>query len=167
MADSVRMCVNFFRICGLTYLDSFYLLGVYFPLEYIITWFLTPTWSIWTLRVCVVYSRIYSLDFWHQHGRFGLSVCAWFTLECTHSISDTDMVDLDSQDVCDLLSDLLTRFLTPTWSIWTLSLCVIYSRMYSLNFWRWHGWFGLSERAWFTLESTHSISDTDMVDLDS
>jgi len=39
------------------------------------------------------------------------------TLESTHSISDTDMVDLDSQSVRDVFSDLLTRFLIPTWSI--------------------------------------------------
>jgi len=53
------------------------------------------------------------------------------------------MVDLDSQPVRGLLSDLPTRFLTTTSSIWTLRKCVV------------------------TLESTHSISDTDMVDLDS
>jgi len=35
------------------------------------------------------------------------------------------MVDLDSQDVRDLLSNLLTRFLMVTWLIWTLSKCVI------------------------------------------
>jgi len=35
------------------------------------------------------------------------------------------MVDLDSQKVRVLLSNLLTRFLTVTWLILTLSLCVI------------------------------------------
>jgi len=35
------------------------------------------------------------------------------------------MVDLGSQYVRDLLSDLETRFPTVTWLIWTLSLCVI------------------------------------------
>jgi len=168
MADSVRMCVDFFRICGLTCLDSFYLLGgVYFPLEYVVTRFLTLTRSIWTLRLCVFYSLIYSLDFWQRHRQFGLSGCAWLTLESTHSISDNDMIDLDSQWVCSLLSNLLTRLLTPTWSIWTLRLCVVYARIYSLDLWQWHDQFGLSGCAWFTLESTHSISDTDMVDLDS
>jgi len=40
------------------------------------------------------------------------------------------MVDLDSQDVRDLLSNLLARFLMVTWLIWTLRLCVICSQMY-------------------------------------
>jgi len=44
------------------------------------------------------------------------------------------MVDLHSQLVCGVLLNLLTRFLTPTWSIWILSLCVVYSRIYSLDF---------------------------------
>jgi len=44
------------------------------------------------------------------------------------------MVDLDSQAVRGLLSNLLTRFLTLTWSIWTLSVCVVYSQIYSLDF---------------------------------
>jgi len=46
----------------------------------------------------------------------------------------TDMVDLDSQMVRDLLSNLLTRFLTVTWLIWTLSLCVICSQIYRPDF---------------------------------
>ena len=147
----------------MVYLDSQLVRGL---LSNLLTRFLTTTWSIWTVSLCVVYSRMYSPNFWHRHGRFGLSVCAWFTLECTHSISDTDMVDLDSQRVRGLLSNLLTRFLTTTWSIWTLSLCVVYSQIYSLDFWHRHGRFGLSGCAWFTLESTHSIPDNDMVDLD-
>jgi len=53
------------------------------------------------------------------------------------------MVDLDSQRVRDLLSNLLTQFLMMTWLIWTLSVCVICSQIY------------------------HPISDDDMVDLDS
>jgi len=65
--------------------------------------FLTPTWSIWTLSVCVVCSRIHSLN------------------------SDTHVVNLDSQRVRGLLSNLLTRFLIPTWSICILSLCVVCS----------------------------------------
>jgi len=40
------------------------------------------------------------------------------------------MVDLDSQIVRDLLSNLLARFLTVTWLIWTLSECVICSQIY-------------------------------------
>jgi len=40
------------------------------------------------------------------------------------------MVDLDSQLVRDLLSNLLARFLTVTWLIWTLSECVICSEIY-------------------------------------
>jgi len=50
--------------------------------------------------------------------------------QCTDPISDRDMVGLDSQIVRDLLSNLLTRFLTMTWLIWTLSECVICSQMY-------------------------------------
>jgi len=53
------------------------------------------------------------------------------------------MVDLDSQQVRDLLSNVLTRFLTVKWSIWTLSECVICS------------------------QCTDLISDHGMVDLDS
>ena len=52
----------------------------------------------------------------------------------TRFLSDTVMVNLDSQAVRGLLPNLLTRFLTPIWSIWTLSLCVVYSRIYRLNF---------------------------------
>jgi len=44
------------------------------------------------------------------------------------------MVDLDSQQVRDLLSNLPTRFLTVTWLIWTLSLCVICSQIYRPDF---------------------------------
>jgi len=40
------------------------------------------------------------------------------------------MVDLDSQDVRDLLSNLLILFLTVAWLIWTLSGCVICSQIY-------------------------------------
>jgi len=40
------------------------------------------------------------------------------------------MVDFDSQRVRDLLSNVLTLFLTVTWFIWTLSMCVIYSQIY-------------------------------------
>ena len=54
------------------------------------------------------------------------------------------MFDLDSQIVRDLFSNLLTRFLTVAWLIWTLSECVICSQIY-----------------------TDPISDGDMVDLDS
>jgi len=52
------------------------------------------------------------------------------------------MGDLDSQEVGDLLSNLLTLFLTVARLIWTLRECVICSQTY-----------------W--------ISDRDMVDLDS
>jgi len=44
------------------------------------------------------------------------------------------MVDLDSQYVCDLLSNVLTRFLTVTWLVWILRLCVIFSQTYWPNF---------------------------------
>jgi len=44
------------------------------------------------------------------------------------------MVDLDCQTVRGLLSNLLTQFLTPTYLIWTLSVCVVCSQIYSLNF---------------------------------
>jgi len=166
---TLSVCVIYSRIYSISDNDMFDLDSqiVRGLLSNLLTRFLTTTCSIWTLRLCVVYSRIYSLDFWQRHVRFGLSVCAWFTLESTHSISDNDVVDLDSQPVRGLLSNLLTRFLTPTWSIWTLSMWVIYSRIYSLDFWQRRGRFGLSACAWFTLESTHSISDTDMVNLDS
>jgi len=40
------------------------------------------------------------------------------------------MVDLDSQEVRDLLSNVLTQFLTMTWLIWTLRLCAICSQIY-------------------------------------
>jgi len=40
------------------------------------------------------------------------------------------MVDLDSQLVRDLLSNLVTGFLTMTWLIWTLSKCVICSQIH-------------------------------------
>jgi len=40
------------------------------------------------------------------------------------------MVDLDSQIVRDLLPNVLTRFLTMTWLIWTLSMYVICSQLY-------------------------------------
>jgi len=53
------------------------------------------------------------------------------------------MVDLDSQRVRGLLSNVLTRFLTR------------------------HGRFELSGCAWCILRFAHSISDTIMVDLDS
>ena len=35
-----------------------------------------------------------------------------------------------TQIVRDLLSNLLNRFLTATWMIWTLSLCVICSQIH-------------------------------------
>ena len=78
-------------------------------------WFLltrlpTLTWLIWTLRLCVVCSGIYSLDFWLGHVSFGLSDCTWFALKSTHSISD------------------------PIRLIWALSLCVVSSRIFSLYF---------------------------------
>jgi len=44
-------------------------------------------------------------------------------------MSDRGMADLDSQLVRDLLSHLLTRFLTVVWLIWALSMCVIYSQI--------------------------------------
>jgi len=44
------------------------------------------------------------------------------------------MVDLDSQPVRDLLSNLLTGFLIVTWLIWTLSKCVICSQIYRPDF---------------------------------
>jgi len=44
------------------------------------------------------------------------------------------MVDLDSQDVRGLLSNVLTRFLTVTWLIWTLRTCVICSQIYWPDF---------------------------------
>jgi len=71
-----------------------------------LTRFLTVTWLIWTLSLCVICSQ------------------------STDPISDHDMVNLHSQGVRDLLSNPLTRFLTVTWLIWTLSLCVICSQMY-------------------------------------
>jgi len=40
------------------------------------------------------------------------------------------MVDLDFQIVRDLLSNVLTRFLTVTWLIWTLRKWVICSQIY-------------------------------------
>ena len=46
-------------------------------------------------------------------------------LKFTDPIPDGDMVDLDSQDVRDLLSNLLTRFLMVTWLIWTFRKCVV------------------------------------------
>ena len=46
-------------------------------------------------------------------------------LKFTDPIPDGDMVDLDSQDVRDLLSNLLTRFLTVTLLIWTFRKCVV------------------------------------------
>jgi len=70
---------------------------------------------------------------------FGLSDCVWFALESTRSISDPDMIDLDSQPVRVLLSSPTTRFLT------------------------WHNWFGLSGCAWSALEHTGSVSDPEMV----
>jgi len=48
------------------------------------TRFLTMAWWIWTLRMCVI------------------------PLKCTDPVSDRDTVDLDSQWVRDLLSNLLT-----------------------------------------------------------
>jgi len=125
------------------------------------------TWLIWTLRQCVICSQIYWPDFWPWHGWFGLSACAWFALKSTDQISDGGMVDLDTQWVRELLSNLLTRFLTVTWLIWTLRKCVLCSQMYWPDFWQWHGWFGLSVCAWFALKPTDPISDGDMVDLDS
>jgi len=136
-------------------------------LSNLLTQFLTVTWLIWTLSLCVICSQIYWPDFWPWHGWFGLSACAWFALKSTDPISDHDMVGLDSQDVHDLLSNLLTWFLTVTLLIWTLRKCVICSQIYWPDFWRWHGWFGLSACAWFALKSTDLISDGDMVDLDS
>jgi len=160
----------------------------------VLTGFLTMTWLIWTLSLCVICSQIHWPDFWPWHGWFGLSVCEWLALKSTDLISDHDMVDLDSQQVRDLLWNLLTQFLTMTWLIWTPSLCVICSQIhwldFWLDFWLWHGWFGLLGSAWlalkstdwiwpwhggfwlsvcaqFTLKSTDLISDYDMVDLDS
>ena len=83
------------------------------------------TWLIWTLSQCVICSEIYWPGFWPWHGWFGLSASAWFVLKSTDLISDSDMVDLDSQAVRDLLLNLLTGFLMVTWLIWTLSLCVV------------------------------------------
>jgi len=136
-------------------------------LSNLLTWFLTVTWLIWTLRKCVICSQISWLDFWLWHGWFGLSGSVWLALKFTDQISDCDMVDLDSQEVCDLLSNQLTGFLTVTWLIWTLRKCVIGSQIYWPDFWLWHGWFGLSGGAWFALKSTNWISDHDMIDLDS
>jgi len=79
-------------------------------LSNVLTRFLTMTWLIWTLSLCVICSLISS------------------------PISDHDMVDLDSQDVRDLLSNLLARFLMVTWLIWTLSGCVICSLISSPDF---------------------------------
>jgi len=109
---------------------------------------------------------MYWLNFWPWHGWFGLPVCV-FALKSTDWISDHDMVDLNSQSVCNLLSNLLTWFLTVTWMIWTLSKCVIGSQIYWHNFWWWHGWFGLLVCVWFALKSTDPISDCEMVNLDS
>jgi len=75
-------------------------------LSNLLTRFLTMTWLIWTLSLCVICSQIY-----------------W-------PVSDSDMVDLDSQRVRDLLSNLVTGFLTVTWLIWTLRKCVICSQIY-------------------------------------
>jgi len=88
-------------------LDSQYVRGL---LSDLLTRFLTPTWSIWTLSLCVVCCRNLLTQ------------------------ADPHMVYLDSQSVRGLLSNVLTWFLTPTWSIWTLSLCVVYSRTCSLDF---------------------------------
>jgi len=132
-----------------------------------LTGFLTMTWLIWTLRMCVICSQIYWQDFWPWHGWFGPSGSAWFALKSTDRIYDCDMVDLDSQFVRDLLSYLLTGFLMVTWLIWTLRQCVICSQIDWPDFWSWHGWFGISDCAWFALKSTDWISDGDMVDLDS
>jgi len=129
--------------------------------------FLTVTWLIWTLRQCVICSKMYWPDFWPWYDWFGLSVCVWFALKCTDPSSDHDMGDLDSQAVRDLLSNVLTGFLTVTWLVWTLRQCVICSQIYWPYLWWWHGWFGLSGRAWFALISTDRISDGNMVDLDS
>ena len=54
-------------------------------------------------------------------------------LESTHPVSDPDTIDLDSQRVSGLLTNLLTRFLTLTWLIWTLSACVVSSQIYCLT----------------------------------
>jgi len=68
------------------------------------------------------------------------------------------MVDLNSQAVRGVFSDLLTRFLTPSWSIWTLSLCVVCSRIYSPKLTRtWSIW-TLSPCV-VPLKITRSISD--------
>jgi len=48
-------------------------------------------------------------------------------------ITDADMADFDSQPVRGLVSNLFTRFLTLTWLIWTLSLCVLCSRIHSIS----------------------------------
>jgi len=40
------------------------------------------------------------------------------------------MVDPDSQEVRNLVSDLLTKLLTLTWMFWTLRLYVVDSQIY-------------------------------------
>jgi len=136
-------------------------------LSILLTRFLTTTWLVWTLRKYVICSLIYWPDFWPWHGWFALSASGWFALKFTTPISDRDMADLDSQRVCDLLSNLLTQFLTEAWLIWTLSLYVICSQPYWPDFWPSHGRLGLSASAWFTIKFTNPISDGGMVDLNS
>ena len=67
----------------------------------------------------------------------------WFSLESTHSVSDPDMIDLDSQPVRVLLSSPTTLFLTL------------------------QNLFGPSGCAWSALKHTGSVSDPDVVNLDS
>jgi len=109
----------------------------------ILTQFLILTWLIWTLRMYVVCSQIYSLGVSSQHGWFGLLDGVWFSPQITYSISEPNVVDLDSQFVCGLPPSLLTQFLTQ------------------------HGWFGPSACVWFAHKSTHSISEPNMVNFDS
>jgi len=121
-------------------------------------WIFYPDWLFRTLSLCVVCTQIYSLNFWSRlvdfyfqsvcdffsnllagfltpTGWLEFSACAWFALKSTHSISD------------------------PDWLIRTLSLCVICTRICSLDIWTRHGWFGLSVGELFTLEPSHSLSD--------
>jgi len=112
-------------------------------LNLVLTGLLIPTWLIWNLRRCVVASRSYQLHWWPQNGWFWLLDCASLPLQPTHRIADSDMVDLNSQEVRGFVSNMLTELLTP------------------------RGWLGFSESPWFAPKYTPSIADPNMINLDS
>ena len=101
------------------------------------------------------------MRFLTRHGWFGLTACVLLPPKYTQSISDPKKVESYSQGVRDFFLNLLTGFLTLICSIRTLSLCVVCPWICLLDFWPQHGWFGfsVSNRAWFLLESIHSISN--------